>query len=151
VHIFSYICRCEHVTLVIGRLGVAITTNPGGRKQGTRSLLHRHSTAACRRLNWRSIFMSRPVGCLVGSRRSRVQPDNVVVGEWSLVSSYKPAEIYLRFCTPRPTAKLENPSSAVRDCLFNIFAATLHVAGRSTIRNLRTRNAVVTRTHLTWA
>jgi hypothetical protein len=39
---------------------------------------------------------------------------------------------------PRPTTKLENqPMSAVRDCLFNIYAATL--------RNLRTRHAVVTR------
>jgi hypothetical protein len=39
------------------------------------------------------------------------------------------------------TPKLEDhPFSAVRDCLFNIFAATLHA-----IRNLRTRYAVVTR------
>jgi len=35
-----------------------------------------------------------------------------------------------------------------RDCLFNIFAATLHTEGRSSIRNLRTRDAVVTGTHL---
>ena len=53
--------------------------------------------------------------------------------------------------TPRPTPNLEDhPSSAVRDCLFNIFAATLHIGGRSSIRNLRTRHAVVTGTHLTW-
>jgi hypothetical protein len=46
---------------------------------------------------------------------------------------------------PRPTPKQEDqPLSAVRDCLFNIFAATLHTGGRSSIRNLRTRNAVVT-------
>jgi len=38
--------------------------------------------------------------------------------------------------------------SAVRDCLFNIFAATLHIGGRSSIRNLRTRHAVVAGTHL---
>jgi hypothetical protein len=38
---------------------------------------------------------------------------------------------------PRPTPKLEDhPLSAVRDCLFNIFAATLHIAGRSSIRKL---------------
>ena len=50
---------------------------------------------------------------------------------------------------PRPTPKLEeHPSSAVRDCLFNLFAATLHIGGRSSIRNLRTRHAVVTGTHL---
>jgi len=50
---------------------------------------------------------------------------------------------------PRPTPKLENhPFSAVPGCLFNIFAATLHIGGRSSIRNLRTRHAVVTGTHL---
>jgi hypothetical protein len=37
---------------------------------------------------------------------------------------------------PRPTPKLEeHPLYAVRDCLFNIFAATPHVGGRSSIRN----------------
>jgi len=50
---------------------------------------------------------------------------------------------------PRRTPKLEDyPLSAVRDCLFSIFAATLHIGGRSSIRNLRTRHAVVTGTHL---
>jgi len=50
---------------------------------------------------------------------------------------------------PRPTRKLEDrPFSAVRHCLFNIFAATHHIGGRSSIRNLRTRHAVVTGTHL---
>jgi len=51
----------------------------------------------------------------------------------------------------RPTPKLEDhPLLAVRDCLFNIFAATIHNGGRSSIRNLRTRHAVVTGTHLSW-
>jgi hypothetical protein len=50
---------------------------------------------------------------------------------------------------PRPICKLEDHhSSAVRDCLFNLFAVTLHIGGRSSIRNLRTRHAVVTGTHL---
>jgi hypothetical protein len=32
------------------------------------------------------------------------------------------------FLAPRPTPKLEDhPLSAVRDCLFNVFAATLHI------------------------
>ena len=48
---------------------------------------------------------------------------------------------------PRPTPKLEDHPLAVHDCLFNLFAATLHVGGRSSIRNLRTRHAVVTGTH----
>ena len=37
--------------------------------------------------------------------------------------------------------------SAVHDCLFNTFAATLHIGGGSSIRNLRTCHAVVTGTH----
>ena len=39
-----------------------------------------------------------------------------------------------------------NPQ-AVRDCLFSLFAATLLIGDRSSIRNLRTRHAVVTGTH----
>ena len=54
-----------------------------------------------------------------------------------------------KLLAPRPTPKLEShPLSAVRDCLFNIFAATFHIAGRSSTRKLRTRHAVVTGTHL---
>ena len=49
---------------------------------------------------------------------------------------------------PLPTPKLEgHPLSAVRDCLFNLFAATLHIGCRSSIRKLRKRHAVVTGTH----
>ena len=52
--------------------------------------------------------------------------------------------------SPRPTPKLEDhPFSTLRDCLFNIFAATLHTGDRSSIRNLRTRHGVVTWTHYT--
>jgi len=48
---------------------------------------------------------------------------------------------------PRSTPKLEDhPLSAIYHCLFNIFAATLNTGGRSSIRNLRTCNVVVTRT-----
>jgi hypothetical protein len=50
---------------------------------------------------------------------------------------------------PRPNPKLEDhPLSAARDCLFNIFAATVHIGGRSSIRNPKMRHAVVTGTHL---
>jgi len=52
---------------------------------------------------------------------------------------------------PRPTPKLEDhPSSAVRDCLSNLFAATLLIGGRSSIRNLRTRHAIVTGAHYSY-
>jgi len=51
--------------------------------------------------------------------------------------------------TLRPTPQLGNhPFSAVLDCLFNISASTLHIGSPSSIRNLRTRHAVVTGTHL---
>jgi len=43
-----------------------------------------------------------------------------------------------------PTPKLEDhPLLSLRDCLFNTFVATLHIRGRSSIRNLKTRHAVV--------
>jgi len=46
-----------------------------------------------------------------------------------------------------PIPKLEDhPLSAVSDCLFNIFAATVHTGGRSSTRTRRTRHAVVTET-----
>jgi len=46
---------------------------------------------------------------------------------------------------PCPTLKLRDHFlSAVRDCLFNILAATLHIGGRSSIINLKTRHAIVT-------
>ena len=49
----------------------------------------------------------------------------------------------------RSTLKVEDHSlSAVSDCLFNISAGALHIAGRSSIRSLRTRHAVVTWTHI---
>ena len=52
---------------------------------------------------------------------------------------------------PRPTPKLEDhPLSAVRDCLFNIFAAILNTEDRSSTRNPGTRYVVVTGTHLSW-
>jgi len=50
-----------------------------------------------------------------------------------------------------PTPRLKyHTLSAVRDFLFNIFPATLHIGSRSSICNLRTRHAVVTGTHLSW-
>ena len=53
------------------------------------------------------------------------------------------------FLEPRPSPKVEDhPLSAVRDCLFNIFAATLHIGGRSSTHKLRKRHAVVTGTQL---
>jgi len=50
---------------------------------------------------------------------------------------------------PRATSKLEDhPLSVFRDCLFNIFVATLQIGGHSSVRNLSTRHTLVTMTHL---
>ena len=43
---------------------------------------------------------------------------------------------------------LDHTLSAFRGCLFNLFASTLRIRGRSSIRNLRTPHGVVTGTHL---
>jgi hypothetical protein len=57
---------------------------------------------------------------------------------------------------PEPSTKSSAPflylgrNRMVRDYSFSILAATLHIGGRSFIRNLRTRPAVVTGTHLSW-
>jgi hypothetical protein len=54
-----------------------------------------------------------------------------------------------KLSAPRPTPNLKDrPLSAVRDCLFNIFVASLRIGDRSSIRNPRTRHAVVTRTYV---
>jgi hypothetical protein len=46
---------------------------------------------------------------------------------------------------PRRTPKPEDHALlAVRDCWFNILAATLHIGGRSSSRDLRTLHAIVT-------
>jgi len=60
------------------------------------------------------------------------------------------ASLYgVRLLTPRPTPKMEDHNLlAVRDCLFNIFAAILHNGGPSSIHNLRTCRAVVTGSYL---
>jgi len=56
------------------------------------------------------------------------------------------------FLEPRPTTNLGNHYlSAVLECLFNIFVATLHIGDLSSIRNLGLLHAVVTETQLFWA
>jgi len=50
---------------------------------------------------------------------------------------------------PNPSLE-EHPLSALCDCLFNIFAATFDIAGRSSSRNKRINHVVVKGTHLPW-
>ena len=80
-------------------------------------------------------------------------------GTWRCITTVTSASLWL-FCNmisfygeellaPRPTPKLEDhPLSALCDCLFNIFTATLHIGGCSFICNLRMRHAMVIRTHV---
>jgi len=52
---------------------------------------------------------------------------------------------YGELLAPRPTPKLEDhPLSVVRDCLFDIFAATLHMEA---VPPSATRHAIVNGTH----
>jgi hypothetical protein len=52
---------------------------------------------------------------------------------------------------PNPNPKLEYyPLSAVHDCVFNIFVATLCIGRRSSICNLRMSHVVVSSSHLSW-
>jgi len=88
-----------------------------------------------RRSEWGS---SLPPGCFVSS------------GSTSTYGQFLTCVFYGEgLLAPRPNPKLEDhPSSAVRGCLFNLFTATLHIGGHSSIRNLSTRHAVVTGTHI---
>jgi uncharacterized protein YceK len=55
------------------------------------------------------------------------------------------------FLAPHPIHKIEDHLFlAVCDCLFTIFAASIHIGGCSSICNLRTCHAVVTGTYLSW-
>jgi hypothetical protein len=93
--------------------------------------------------SWRSIFISL-FHCLdrtKGSVQVRGTSSYFVTLyfflQWGVVST-------------SPKLQLEDHLlSAVRDCLFNIFAATFHTGGRSSIRNLTKHHAVVTGTHST--
>jgi hypothetical protein len=59
------------------------------------------------------------------------------------------ASFYGELLAPRQNSKQEDYSlSVVHDCLFNIFEVTLHTGVRSSIRNQRTRHAVVTGANL---
>jgi len=62
-------------------------------------------------------------------------------------ASFYNEELFALHSTPKPD---DHPYSAICDCLFNIFAATLHNGGRSSILILRTLHTVVTGTHLSW-
>jgi hypothetical protein len=55
-----------------------------------------------------------------------------------------------RLLAPHPTPQLEDHTlSFARDCLFNIYSQLPSIAGgRSSIRNLRTHHALVTRNPL---
>ena len=79
----------------------------------------------------------------------QVAPDYQSRSEAFLKGTYYNTFYDEELLAPRPTPKLEdNPSSAVRDCLLNIFAASLNIGGRSSNRYTMTHHAVVTGTHL---
>ena len=70
---------------------------------------------------------------------------------YSLTVSWQ--DMFLRWgvvsTSPNPKAG-GPPLVCCPDCLFNLFVATFNSGGRSSIRNLRMRHAVVTGTHLSY-
>jgi hypothetical protein len=94
--------------------------------------------------SWRSPNLMSLFHCL-GHTKKSISP-----GPRHLFMSRNYASFYVEeLLGHRPNPKLEDhPLSAFRDWLFNTFAAALHIGGRSPIRNLRTRHAEVTGTHL---
>jgi len=49
---------------------------------------------------------------------------------------------------PSPKPQLgDHPPSAVRECFLDVFASALHIGYCSSLRNLKTRHAVVTGTN----
>jgi hypothetical protein len=77
----------------------------------------------------------------------RSQRVTILSVTWTIITmTHFYSEEFLAHCQ---VPKLEDHRlSAVRDCLFNIFPATLHIAACYAIRNLRTHHFVVTGTHL---
>ena len=79
----------------------------------------------------------------------RLHRSTLQVRNLSLTVSQHDTFLRRGLLAPRPTPKVEDhPLSAVRDCLFNIFAATFNIESRSYSRKLRTRHAVLTGTPL---
>ena len=107
-------------------------------------------------------YSQAPATCLpdVWCRLQKHSPPEIRVGEYFTSGLFCPQRKHLaheyfltlffygeELLVPRPTPKLEDhPLSAVCDCLFDLFPATLHIGGRSSMRNLRTRHDV-TGTH----
>jgi len=77
---------------------------------------------------------------------------NISPDQRHMYLSYNKASFYVwELLPPCPTLKSEDyPLSAVWYCLFNIFAATLHIGGCSSICTLSTHHAVVMGAHLSW-
>jgi hypothetical protein len=99
-----------------------------------------------------------PATCLCWATSIQSKPpqstscQRISPGQWLWLWIFRNKVTFSRWGDVSPSPKHQAggpPLSAVRDCLFNIVTATLHIGGRSAISNLRTRHAVVTGTHLT--
>jgi len=75
----------------------------------------------------------------------RINPGPMHMYPFRNKTSFYGEELLAPLLTPKLA---DHPLSSVY--IFNIFAATLHIGGRSSIRNLTTRHAVVTGTGLSW-
>ena len=112
-------------------------------------LLQGHSPGACRRGNWVGLSADLVEKSFIDHAEfvAKMCSVSVSCSLWTFLNKIRFYDEEL--LASRPTPKLEDRSlSAVCDCLFNIFAVSLHTGGRSSIYNLRTRHAVVTGTRL---
>jgi hypothetical protein len=112
---------------------------------GTRSFITAFTRVRHLSLSWsRSI---QPIPPHPTSRRTKVSVQ--VRGIFFLIFRNQIRFYGEEFLTPRPTSNLEDhPLSAVRDYLFSIFTVTVHIGGRSSISNVKKRQAVVAGTNL---
>jgi hypothetical protein len=107
------------------------------------------------------------ISCTVACRieilwRFRSKPNNVAAKVYFLFAyvysrckcscfETKPIFTAQSCLTSHPALKLKDqPFSVVRDCLFGIFAVAIHIEGRSSTCNTRTRHALVIGTHFWW-
>ena len=111
---------------------------------GTRRLITAFTSARHLSLSWARSIHNVPFPLLRSYQRISPGPRHIYPFR-------NKARFYgVELLAPRPTPELEyHPLLAVRNCSFNIYPATHHIGGRSSIRKLRKRHAVVTGTHRT--
>ena len=153
-----HFCGIWHSVLVLRQFNLQLVTSTLSRTQWRGVISHNWNLFPCPKLDEREIPRDSK-----GKRLSQVTLCKIWGFHecWCWGSSPGPRPMwmvrnmihfYSKLLAPRLTPKLEKHAmSVVCDRLFNMFGAIHNVGGRSFIRNLRTRHAAVTGTHLLWS